>query len=68
MRHGYGKMRRAIEHSLNEAFPDMQAANLKARAQLVLTVYSGLRVMARSGMEIETVALAQKAVIDSFRE
>lgn len=67
VRQGYDKMRRAIIYSLTEALPDTHASILKAHAQLVLTVYSGLRVMARSGMEIETVALAKDAVMGRFR-
>lgn len=66
VRRGYSKMGRAVTHSLDEAFPDMQADTVNAKSQLVLTVYSGLRVMARSGMTAETLTLAKAGVMNTL--
>lgn len=64
---GYAKMRAAIADALGTAFPDAGADHIAQRAQLVLTVYSGLRVMARSGMSGDDLALAGAAVLDALR-
>ncbi|MBZ8118277.1 TetR/AcrR family transcriptional regulator [Roseovarius sp. LXJ103] len=60
---GYEKMRRAIENALVEAQPDINPSLAAARAQLVLTVYSGLNVMARSGIAADVLSLATQQVI-----
>ncbi|MRG70402.1 TetR family transcriptional regulator [Alphaproteobacteria bacterium HT1-32] len=66
VRQAYDKMYRAIADSLSEAFPDMPIVTVTTRSQLVLTVYSGLRVMARSGMTADTLSLARNAVMDTL--
>ncbi|MEO9873938.1 MAG: TetR/AcrR family transcriptional regulator [Roseobacter sp.] len=66
VRLGYEKMRLAIAHSLSEAFPNIAPSTINGRAQLVLTVYSGLRVMARSGMEAENLSLAKDEVLQAI--
>ena len=63
VRRGYEKMRCAIAHALAQEAPDAGAAAIAARAQLVLTVYSGLRVMARSGIEFEALSLAKEQTL-----
>ena len=63
VRQGYEKMRRAIAHSLMEEFPHLPVATIQARSELVLTVYSGLQIMARSGMTIDTLSLAKVSVM-----
>lgn len=63
VRHGYEKMCGAIAHSLAEAFPELERETVEGRAQLVLTVYSGLRVMARSGIAADVLEQAKEAVL-----
>ena len=46
---GYAKMRKAAAASLSEAFPETPPEVIAMRAEVVLTVYSGLRVMSRAG-------------------
>lgn len=62
VRRGYDKMRAAIADSLREAFPAQPEAVIAAHAQLVLTVYSGLRIMSRAGTESEEMVRTK----DSF--
>jgi AcrR family transcriptional regulator len=64
---GYAKMRGAIAAALSEAFPDTDAATIMQRAQLILTVYSGLRVMSRSGMKSDDLEMAKTAVMDMMK-
>jgi AcrR family transcriptional regulator len=63
VRRGYEKMRVAIAHALAQEAPDAGAAPIAARAQLVLTVYSGLRVMARSGLTSDALSLAKEQAL-----
>ncbi|MEM1429344.1 MAG: TetR/AcrR family transcriptional regulator [Pseudomonadota bacterium] len=60
---GYGKMRSAVAAALQDADPDLDAASIARNAQLIVTVYSGMRVMSRSGMEVADLALAKDAVL-----
>lgn len=53
VRRGYDKMHRAITATLGDVITDQSANVVEARAQLVLTIYSGLRVMARAGTSVE---------------
>lgn len=66
VRTGYDKMHRALVQSLGEAFPDLGADVITARARLVLTVYSGLRVMARSGIDIGALECARDALLQNI--
>lgn len=59
VRRGYEKMRLATAQALSDAAPDAGKGDIDARAQLVLTVYSGLRVMARSGTGVHALTLAK---------
>ena len=63
VRRGYEKMRTAIAKSLTEAFPETHSDIVDVRSQLVLTVYSGLRVMSRTGLSHEILALAKDEAI-----
>ncbi|MGJ8546493.1 MAG: TetR/AcrR family transcriptional regulator [Sulfitobacter sp.] len=60
---GYEKMRRAIAQALGEADAQGDAQVIAAQAQLVLVVYSGLRVMARSGIAVEQLELATQQAL-----
>lgn len=59
VRQGFEKMRRAIADTLGEAFPDLDPSTIAQRAQLVLTVYSGLRILSRSGMTADELAMSR---------
>lgn len=64
---GYEKMRRAIQAALTEAQPDIAPPLCAARAELILTVYSGLRIMARSGIAPDILTLAKDQAILAVR-
>jgi len=51
---------------LNADRPDQDDDATAQHAQLVLTVYSGLRVMARSGMKNEDLEMAKIAVLENL--
>lgn len=59
VRRGYDKMRRGIAHSLAEFSPEESQSTTDARANLILTVYSGLRVLSRAGGSAETLNAAK---------
>lgn len=59
VRRGYEKMQGAIAHAVAQQAPNAGSGLTAARAQLVLAVYSGLRVMARSGMASDVLSLAK---------
>lgn len=61
VRRGYDKMRMAIADSLREAHPAQSEETIIAHAQLVLTVYSGLRIMSRAGTESEDMARTKES-------
>ena len=63
---GYAKVRSAITEALNADRPDQDDDATAQHAQLVLTVYSGLRVMARSGMKNEDLEMAKNAVLENL--
>ncbi|ABG31932.1 TetR/AcrR family transcriptional regulator [Roseobacter denitrificans] len=63
VRAGYDRMRHAIAHALSEARPDMTRDARAQQAQLILTVYSGLRIMARAATNPETLQQAKDAVM-----
>lgn len=60
---GYEKLRRAIGKTLKDMNAARSAAELEQLSQLLLTVYSGLRIMARSGMPYKQLELAKDAVL-----
>ncbi len=63
---GYAKMRAALVDALRQISPDAAPTRIEARAELVLTVYSGLRVMARAGTPVEALSMAMDAAIDAL--
>jgi AcrR family transcriptional regulator len=60
---GYEKMRLAIVQALREMQPDQSTAQIEGEAALVLAVYSGLRVMARSGMPVAVLMASRDEVL-----
>ena len=67
VRSGYDRMRAAIAHALHEADPQMCAETRREQAQLILTVYTGLRVMARSGAPVETLEPARTTLMQTLK-
>lgn len=65
VRNGYDKMRRAIAYTLMQEFPDMPTAKINIQSELVLTVYSGMRVMARSGIAVDMLSRARDATMST---
>jgi AcrR family transcriptional regulator len=64
---GYSKLRSAIVEVLREQDPDIISQSVKTCAQLILTIYAGLRIMARTGMEAEAIASAKSAALEDLR-
>lgn len=50
---GYAKLRKAIAASLAAAHPQMSPQTAATRAEVILTVYSGLRIMSRAGQSVD---------------
>ncbi len=59
----YAKLGSALDRTLAEIMPP---ADAQRRAQMVLAVYSGLRVMARSGMDIAALEYARDDALRSL--
>ena len=66
VRRGYEKMRVAAWKSLAQAFPDRSAEVVSAQAELVLTIYAGLRVMVRAGTSTALMQSTKAEVIRSL--
>lgn len=66
VRRGYDKMRRALEQVIGELGHADDPEFSKRNAGLVLTVYSGLRIMARSSAPSDLV-MAKKACLEILR-
>ncbi len=64
---GYNKMRMAIIASLSEAFPETPTAFIAVRAEVILTVYSGLRIMARTGQSADTMLATKDEVLRTLQ-
>ena len=64
---GYAKMRSALETVIPEVNDAHTAKTAKSGAQLAVTVYAGLRTMARSGLEPSTLAVAKTACLNALK-
>lgn len=60
---GFAKMRKAIIGALSEMFPETPPEVVAVRADVVLTVYSGLRIMSRAGEAAEMMRATKDEVI-----
>ena len=67
VRRGYDKMRRALEKTIGELANNRDPIAAKRNAQLVLTVYSGLRIMARSSTEVSNLQAARHACLNALQ-
>jgi len=67
VRRGYAKMRDALEEAVREVSDTHTARSAKGGAQLALTVYTGLRTMARSGIEPPVLATAKNACLKALK-
>ena len=65
---GYDKMRKSIVGSLSEALPQMSPETIAVRAEIVLTVYSGLRVMSRAGQAADLMLATKDQVIKELKQ
>lgn len=67
VRRGYAKMHKALVKALSEERSAQgEQEQIEAQAALALSVYSGLRVMARSGVAVETLKAAVEACMASL--
>lgn len=60
VRRGYNKLEGALGDALGKVKPKWGDADINAKARLLLAVYSGLRVMARSAVDRETLEEAKR--------
>ncbi|ABV93616.1 putative regulatory protein [Dinoroseobacter shibae DFL 12 = DSM 16493] len=60
---GYGILRRALAATLREADPDTPDPALAARAEMLLSLYAGLRVRARAGDGAAVLAASRDAAL-----
>ncbi len=67
VRRGYAKMRDALEQAVREVSDAHTTRSAKGGAQLALTVYAGLRTMARSGIESSVLATAKTACLKALK-
>ncbi len=67
VRRGYSKIRRALEQAIAERGNTGDPDFAKRNAELVLTVYSGLRVMARSSTGLSDLIRAKEACLQVLR-
>ncbi len=58
---GYGKLEASLKVAVGDARADWPDATIAGMAQLLLSVYSGLRVMARASVERDRLEGAKKA-------
>lgn len=71
VQNGYDKMRRALvaaigELNKTEKTVAVRKAEVQNKAELVLTVYSGLRIMARSVTEVRDLTAAKTACLETL--
>lgn len=60
---GFETMASALAHALKDLKPGATAARLKAEAWMLLSVYSGLRIMVRSGLSVDHLTTARDAAV-----
>lgn len=66
VRRAYEKMYTAIVDALREIDLDKDPVIVAQQAQLVLTLYSGMRVMARTGMKKDELVSAKTAAMENL--
>ncbi|WP_246100939.1 TetR/AcrR family transcriptional regulator [Palleronia caenipelagi] len=60
---GYAKLRKALTRTLSEAFPEGASEKIAVRAEVVLTIYSGLRIMSRAAQTAEMMTATKTEII-----
>lgn len=65
---GYDKIRKGIVGSLSEALPQMSSETIAVRAEIILTVYSGLRIMSRAGQAAGMILATKDQVIKDLTQ
>lgn len=63
---GFKKLADAMASALAERHPGASAEDCEAKAWMVLSVYSGLRIMARSGLEAATLERAKASALETL--
>jgi AcrR family transcriptional regulator len=67
VKRGFDALRAALAHALADLSPSMTAEKREARAWMLLSVYSGLRIMARSGLSTKSLETARDEAISDLR-
>ena len=65
---GFEQLTRALIAPLQDLFPDLSPAEVRARAEALLAVYVGFRIMVRSGVALEGLELAATQAMKMARE
>lgn len=60
---GFQKIGRALATATSELKPEWSEDRTQQAAQMILSVYSGLRIMSRSGLSLETLIKAKKGAL-----
>jgi len=60
---GFQKIGRALATATSELKPEWSEDRIQQAAQMMLSVYSGLRIMSRSGLSLETLIKAKKGAL-----
>ncbi|MFN3214152.1 MAG: TetR/AcrR family transcriptional regulator [Henriciella sp.] len=65
---GFEQLTKGLIVPLQDLFPDLGLAEVQARAEALLSVYVGFRIMVRSGVAIEGLELAASHAMKMARE
>ena len=68
VRRGFAKLERAASLALAEGAPSLALEDAAARARAILSVYAGLRSMARAGVDGDALRAAKDLTIEKFLE
>jgi AcrR family transcriptional regulator len=61
---GFDKLKRGLMTALTDLNPEMPTEEVSAKAQTLLAIYAGLRVMVRSGASIEQLRLSVRVGLE----
>jgi len=67
VRRGFDKLAKALVVVVSEIKPNWSQTQNKQSAQMLLSIYSGFRIMARSGVEIEKLYAAKSGALLAFQ-
>jgi len=66
VKRGFEKMGKALASTLVEIYPSKDRLYVQNNAQMLLAIYSGLRIMSRAGVSVDKLESAKSAAMSSF--